>query len=373
MELMNKKSSVSGLSQQISSSPKGVLQSLWAAFKKSTFIWGPQLNDIGLSVGHRNIVAVEIDKTGDFPRLVKCGVREVSTDNPNVSALLREMFDTEHFSNSYVNTSISGKSIIIRFIRFPKMQKKELRTSLEFEAEKYIPFAVNQVYMDFDIIGSDDNSKFIDVALVAAKREGVDDVLQMCKNAGLTPRIIDVDSFACMNTFLTAYPEEVGKTVALVNIGAKITNVIVMDKGTPAFSRDVYFGGDDITGSLSKKLHIDLQAAAKIKYNLKKEKDENIALIIREILGYLMTELKLSFDYFENQEQKKKSKIEAVYLIGGTSRLEGIDGILSQGLGTSVQILDPLRCVTVDPSIDQNLLNTYSASLAVPIGLALRS
>jgi type IV pilus assembly protein PilM len=372
MDLKDQMSQASGPPEQLKKSPGNYLKILWDAFKKSSFIWGPQINDIGLSVGHRNIVALELDKSQEIPRIVRFAVREITSENPNISAIIREMFESEGFTNSYVNTSISGKSIIIRFIRFPKMTKKELRTSLEYEAEKYIPFDVSQVYLDFDLIETDEKNKFVEVVLVAAKKEGINDVLTSCKAAGLTVKLIDVDSFACLNTFVTAYPEEKTKTVALLNIGAKITNLLVMSNGVPAFSRDVYFGGDDITLGLSKKMHIDVHAAAQLKYNFKGTDDTDVKLIIREILGYLLTEMKLSFDYYQNQDQKKKAQIEAVYLIGGTSRLEGIDVLLQDSIGVPVTILDPLRCVTVAENIDHELLNNYCASLAVPIGLALR-
>ena len=351
---------------------KRSLSSLWDTIKKSSFIWGPQLNDVGVSIGHRNIIVVEIDNKENIPRLVKFAVREVSSDNPNISSILKELFETEGISNSLINTSISGKSIIVRFIRFPKMGKKDLKNSLQYEAEKYIPFDVSQVYLDYDIVGDEENKKFYDIALVAAKREGVDDLLLSCKSADLGVKVIDVDSFACLNTFLCAYPEEVKSTVALVNIGARITNLLIMSQGVPAFSRDVYFGGDDITAGLSKRLHIAITEAAQLKFNLKEIDDSNVKIIIREILAYLITEMKLSFDYFQNQDPKKQQKINKVYLIGGTSRLEGLKDIIQQAIDVPTHFFDPLRCVTIDPALDHNQLNDYSASLAVPIGLALR-
>lgn len=374
MDLKDQISTVSSAVDQIKKNPRSSIKILWNAFKKSSFIWGAKINDIGLSVGHRNIIAIELDKSYEIPRIVGFAVREITSENPNISSIIREMFESGDFSNSYVNTSITGKSIITRFIRFPKMTKKELRASLEYEAEKYIPFDVSQVYLDFDVIDADETKKFVEVVLVAAKKEGIDNVLASCNSSGLTVKLIDVDSFACLNTFLTAYPEERKKTVALLNIGAKITNLLIITKGVPAFSRDVYFGGDDITLGLSKKMHIDVSEAARLKYKFKATDDTEVKIIIREILGYLLTEMKLSFDYYQNQnqEQKKKSLIESVYLIGGTSRLECIDSLLQDSIEIPVHILDPLRCVAVAENIDHELLNKYCASLAVPIGLALR-
>jgi len=352
--------------------PKKTVHKMYNFLKKSTFFWGPQQNDVGVSIGHQNIIAVELDKMQEVPRITRLAVHEITKDNADISEILKEIFQNSGFSNNYINTSLSGKSVIVRFIKFPKMNKKELRSALEFEAEKYIPFDITDVYLDFDILNSDTTKKYLDIALVAAKKDAVNQLLANCKDANLNIKVIDNDSFACFNSFLAAYPEEKMKTTALINIGAKLTNLMIVYQGLPGFSRDLYFGGDDITLGLSKKLQVDISEASKLKYNLKATKNENIKIIVREILNYLMTEIKLSFDYFETQTQKEKRSVETIYIIGGSSQLEGLVELIEETLKIKTVHFEPLRSIIVEDSVDKKLLKQYEASLAVPIGLAIR-
>ena len=358
---------------QLKKDPKKTAITLWEAIKKSSFFWGPQQNEIGVSIGHQNVIAVELDKTQEVPHLKRFAVCEITENHANISEILKEMFQNEGFSTTYINTSLSGKSVIVRFIKFPKMNKRELRSALEFEAEKYIPFDITEVFLDFDVLDkSDATKKYLNIALVAAKKDAVNQLLENCKDAHLNVKVIDNDSFACFNAFLAAYPEETMNTTALINIGAKLTNLMIVYQGLPSFSRDLYFGGDDITLGLSKKLQVDISEASKLKYNLKATKDENVQIIVREILNYLITEIKLSFDYFETQTQKEKRSIETIYIIGGTSQLEGLDTFIEETLNIKTVHFEPLRGIIVEDSVDKKLLKRYTASLAVPIGLAIR-
>ncbi len=358
---------------EIKKNPKNIANKVYDFIKKSSFFWGPQQNDIGVSIGHQNIIAVELDKTQEVPHIKRLAVHEITQESADISEILRQMFHDAGFSNNCINTSLSGKSVIVRFIKFPKMNKKELRSALAFEAEKYIPFDINDVYLDFDILDSDTASKkYLDIALVAAKKDAVHQLLSNCKDANLSIKVIDNDSFACFNSFLAAYPEEKMKTTALINIGAKLTNLMIVYQGLPAFSRDLYFGGDDITLGLSKKLQVDIKEATKLKYNLKTTKNANIKTAISEILHYLMTEIRLSFDYFETQTQKEKRSVEDIYIIGGSSQLEGLVELIEETLKIKTVHFEPLRCIILDDSVDKKLIKQYEASLAVPIGLAIR-
>lgn len=356
----------------VKKNPKHGFQSLWETIKHSSYFYGPIQNEIGLSIGHRNMIAVEIDKTGEIPRMVSCSVLEIEEGQTPTAEMLKSLFPQSAFSHNDINTSVSGKSIIVRFIKFPKMNDKELRSALEFEAEKYIPFDLADVYLDFDVLRTDEHKRYVEVALVVAKREAIDSVIDLCGSAGLNTKIIDIDSFACFNTFLAAYPDDGNKNIALINIGAKISSLTIITNGQPSFCRDIYFGGDDITFGLSKKMGLEHKDAADLKCNLGQVKDENVRVVIREIVGYLINEIKLSFDYFESQSNKEKFTIDAIYLIGGSSRLQGLSQLFNDSLHIQTTLFDPLRAVVVDERVDAALVERYGPSLAVPIGLALR-
>lgn len=368
---MDLKDTIKNLYTSFRENPRGVSGQLFQQLLHSSFFLGPKQNSIGVSIGHKNVIAVEIDQSQQTPRLVNFSVKQLMEGGPVMSSLLADMFSQGGFTHPFVKVSLSGKSVIVRFVKLPKMNKKELRSALEFEAERYIPFELNQVYLDFDIIRADVAKKFTEVVLVVAKTDAVDELITECKMAALQPTLIDVDCFACYNAFLAAYPHEVDKPIALVNIGAKLTNLLILSQGLPAFTRDIYFGGDDVAANLSKKLDIPVEVADALQCNLQNAQIDNIKVIIREILSYLVNEMKLSLDYFESQFQKQK--VEAIYLIGGASQLDGLVDIFNETLGVPTQHFDPLRCVVVDESLDQAMVQKYAPSLAVPIGLAMRS
>ena len=351
--------------------PLRLLHKVWHFFATSPFFWGQQQNHIGLSIGHKNVIAVELDKQDEVPKIVRFSIREVLTDTENyLPELLKEMFRTDSLSTNFVAASLSGKSVIVRFVKFLKMHKKDLRSALEYEAEKYIPFDLEQVFMDFAILEQDENSKHLDIALVVAKRECVTDLLRVCKEAELVLKAIDIDSLACFNTFVFSYPEESKKTCALINIGAKVTNLLICTGGQPSFCRDVFFGGEDVSAGLSKKMNITYEDADKVKYDFNNRADEEKKVYFRELISYLLTEIKLSIDYFIKQNQG--GQIEKIYITGGTSEIDYLLQVFEDVLGVRTERMDPLRNIMIDDSIDNQLVNKYLASLAVPIGLALR-
>ncbi len=345
---------------------------LVASVRKSSLLWEPQENNIGLSIGHKNVIIVEIDFSADPPVLVNVSVKELTADNPNISDVIKEMYEEKNFSSVFVDTSISGKSIIVRFIKMPKMQRKDMANALLFEAEKYIPFDVSQIYLGFDILNADAiNSKMVDVALVAAKKEGVDNIIETANKAGIMLNSIDIDSFACLNTFLFSYPEYSGNIVAIINIGARVTNLLICSKGKPVFSRDIYFGGDDITIGIKKRFAIGEPDALKLKLALENA-DQDIKSSVKEILSYLLNEISLSFDYYHSQNKDEALVVESIFLTGGTSSLFGIEKLFFEKFNISVNLLNPLKNISVGPDVDIDELTKVRGSLAVAVGSALR-
>lgn len=334
----------------------------------SSFLWGQQYNDISVSVGHKNITAIELDKTGDLP--VICGFQRKAfeSDQP-VSEQLKSIFSGRNFTNRFAITSLCGKSVIVRFVNFPVMPKKDLRSALEFEAEKYIPFDIDNVYMDFAIISEDTKKKSLNVAIVVAKKESINDLVNDFKNADIIIKDINIDSFAAYNTFCYSYPEELENVTALLNIGAKVSSLMVINDGTPAFSRDIYFGGDDLTAALSKKIHLPEVKAEEIKKEISADSDAELKVGYREALNYLLQEVKLSLDYFSKQFDSKK--VTKIFMTGGATANTYLSEVVAQVINIPVENIDPLRNVLVSEKIESSLLNAHAASLTVPLGLAL--
>ncbi|MFC1809596.1 type IV pilus assembly protein PilM, partial [Candidatus Omnitrophota bacterium] len=305
-------------------------------------------------------------------RLVNLAAQKITKEIDNKSDLLKQIFQDAKFTSDVINTSISGNAVITRFIKFPHMSKKDLKNALEFEAEKYIPFNLSDVYIDFDIIREEkeETKKFYKLALVAVKRDTINSFYEICKAAGIHLNAIDLDCFAYSGLFKLTYPDKTDKPVALVNIGAELTNISIIEDGYEAFTRDVIFGGTDITNRISKILKISVEDALDFKYNLDVNVQEN-KIVLKDALKYFLQELKLSLDFFKNQVNKG-SDVQEIYLFGGTSWLNGLCQLVNEETKIETILFDPVKNIIVDDTVDVQLFERLRGSLSVPLGLALR-
>lgn len=282
---------------------------------------------------------------------------------------IKRALKSANIKSKEVITSVGGQSVVVRQVVFPKMTAEEVKSAIKFEAEKYIPFNINEVYLDAQIIddkGADNNIKVI---LVAAKKDLVDEHISCLKEVGLRPKIIDTDSIAIVNSFLFNYPGEGKvKTLALVNIGARLTNICMLKDELLIFVREIPIGGQDLTDSIKSAMNLDDEAAEKMKWE-PAEKLEEVNSAIKTALENLENQIRLSFDYYENQFGKG---IDRIYLCGGASQQVELDRHLVQALGIEVSFWQPTKALKVSPKVSQESLKKSSSQLAVCVGLALR-
>ena len=237
-----------------------------------------------------------------------------------------------------------------------------------------------------------------DLLLVASKKEKINNLINLVRNAGLNPVIIDVDAFAIENAYEFSYPEHSEDTVALVDIGAELTNINIISEGMPIFTRDISFGGNSFTKLIQKELLLSFEQAEETKINMGK-KDETpptrssqfdigdadlasfldegeqetvqIEEVVEKLLEELATEIMHSFDFYKSSGEEKE--IERIVLSGGSSHLYNIKELLSERLNLSVEISNPLNNLSFDSNtIDYQELEKDAPFLNVAIGLALR-
>lgn len=340
------------------------------------FIFSKNKQDvaIGLSIGHSNVIAVEVERKANEYKILNIASREIGSDK-NIAALIKDIFTNTKFTTDLINASISGSAVITRFINFPYMNKKDLRNSLEFEAENYIPFNLSEVILDYCILGEkkDDAKRSYSLALVAARKEAIDGLHGLCRDAGIQLYAIDIDSFACFNLYKLSYGDgDDTRTVALINIGSELTTITILHNGTPAFTRDLVFGGMDITKKISKAKNMSLEETEKFKLAIGTT-DPEIKKIIAESLSYLIRELKLSFNFFKNQVQKGQDiDVSTLYFLGGSSGLTGLCDIIHAEMGITATLFDPVKKFVIGESVDLQAIERLERSLAVPLGLAIR-
>ncbi|MBL7151595.1 MAG: type IV pilus assembly protein PilM [Candidatus Omnitrophica bacterium] len=272
-----------------------------------------------------------------------------------------------------VNVSLSGLSTVTRYVAFPKMSAEELKQALKFEAQKHIPFTLNEVNMDAQIIkeGLADNKMLVLIA--AVKKDAVERRLKDLEAAALKANLVDIDSIALLNAFNFNYAAELAskhKVTALLNVGSQASNLNIMESGVPRFSRDIHIAGHNFSQKIADVMGMDFNAGEKLKINAEKESaDDKIKAAVEAVFTNLAGEIRNSFDYYESQST---SSVEKIFLSGGGSKLYGFKDMLANFLGITADYWDPFKAITLSAKTDSAKVQESSSELAVAVGLALR-
>jgi type IV pilus assembly protein PilM len=372
---------------------------------------------VGLDIGSSVIKAVQLRRSGKGIELEKFGIAEIYPGGDKKAAAesvrelriaaVRKALQSANISAKQAITAVSGESIIVRYIQLPNMPEDELKNALKWEAEEYIPFHIDEVNIDSVILGKADDGGKVDVLLVSAKKELVNEHVDLVRAVGLTPLIIDVDSFAFLNCFEVNYQPNPTDVIALINIGAEITSINIYIGGISRFSRDISIAGDTITTSIQSRLGTSFVEAEEIKISegapvaseeaegegpsetglldtirgtvekitgeeMEEDSKEAIAAkVVKNSLTNLVSEIRRSIQFFENQANGRV--VQSIVLGGGTSKLRNIDKFFANELNLPVEIIDPLRRISVvGKDIDSDALIKAKQMLGVGIGLALR-
>ena len=280
---------------------------------------------LALDMGSHSIKGLDVSLSGDRLRLNGVAYSEIPADG-NRTDILRRVVQENHFRGHGVICSVSGRNVIVRYVSMPDMPDEQLRKAVRDEADKYIPFGVDEVQLDCAKIAQVPGTNEIRVLLVAVKRSLIEEQYALLREVGLLPSIIDVDAFALGNAFALSGPTREDDTVtALVDIGANKTNITIVQGGLAHFAREVYVAGDEFNSQIARRLEVDLMRVDQLKRSPGDQYDE-IREAIQSSLEDLANEIVLSFDFFENESEKVVSQI---YLSGGGVIFPGIEEIFA--------------------------------------------
>jgi len=321
----------------------------------------------GLDIGTQSIKCVKLKVNGSAVELVAFDLQESLLDPTEVLKKIKHAQGAD-----LVNISFCGASTVIRYVNFLRMNKLELKGALKFEAQKHIPFSVEEVNLDAEILRDDLPENKMLVLLAAIKKELILQRIKVLENAGLRPDIIDIDSLALVNAFNFNYPKTdlpENKSICLLNIGSTITNVNILDNGLVRLSRDIHFGGANFTKKLMDIFELDFKAAEELKINPPEDKADKIKSCVESVLTNLASEIRTSFDYYESQNTANVVKI---FLSGGAGKISGLKEMLGTCLGLPVETWDPFKQIKIPGTIDTQKLSKIYGQFNVAVGLALR-
>ena len=320
----------------------------------------------GIDIGNYYIKLVELEYKKAQVVLTRCAVSRIV--NGDIKSALKDIISDAKFPLKRVNASLSGPSVIMRYIEMPSMKEEELKSAIKFEAEKYIPFNVNESIIDCAMLDKTASGSRR-VLLVAAKKGDVAVLLELFKELGSEIGVIDVDSLALLNSFQRISLDDAKDTTcALINMGSKFSNMNIITQGNDYFTRDILWGGNDITDRIKDIKGVNAEEAERLKCNLA-EKDSEVVGVISPVLERLTSQIRMSFDYFESQFGKNVRKI---YVSGGTAYLFNIVNFLKENLGVDTIMWNPFEGVEVDKSVTEKALIEMPSLFSVAVGLALR-
>ena len=343
------------------------------AFGKKTYL-------VGLDIGSRTLKLAEVEDKKKGWNLNKFGmidivpglIEEGNIRNPEaVADSIRQLFKIHKIKENNVAISVGGYSTIVKNISVPTMEEDQLQETIHFEAEQYIPFDINDVRIDFQIIGENEtNPNQMYVLLVAAKKEMVNDYVNLVQLAGLTPCIIDVDAFALQNIYEINYRPE-GENVALIDIGANKTTLNILKGNYSVFMRDVSLGCQQINLKIVSMTGCSIEEAEQLYSNEDSDaSSKDVLEVIATVASDWCTEIRRALDFFYSTYPD--DQIRRIILSGGGARIKKFRQLLAVETSSEVEIINPFESISVDSGFDTNYLEQIAPQAAICMGLAIR-
>ena len=340
-------------------------------------------NLVGVDIGTSSIKVVQLKETRRGPRLVKLGYtplpRQTIVDGHvlNSQAViegLERAFGEAKIKSRDIAISISGQAVIIRKITVPMMTAAELDEQIQWEAEQHIPFDIKDVHVDYEVLRRRPEAGQMDLLLVAAKREEVNDYTEIARQARLRPVVVDIDAFTVQNLFEFNRGLPPDMTFAIINVGASLASINIVSKGVSAFTRDIANGGNYITEQIQKQLGVPFEQAEEFKCAAAMGGGgvtPQVSTIIDGVCDSIAGEIQRSLDFFH--ATSGEAEMHRIFLTGGSSNLPQLLNAIARRARVGVELIPPLEKIAVEgKDVNAQLLQTRAGQLCVALGLSMR-
>ena len=331
---------------------------------------------VGLDIGSSSIKVAEIRSSGKQFQLLSIGYSPLPLENVSpeiISQNIRELLSNINVKSKHATVGIGGTSLIIKKISIPKATGKVIHEQIKWESEQYIPFSPSQVNLTFEVLKSSSSEDTMDVLLVAAQKNALKSYWEMIQNANIQCSIIDANSFAVANCFNFNYRLDEAQNLILINIGAKITNLVVLQMREVIFSRDLAIGGNIYTNELHKQLGVSLEEAESLKIGVshQKENPQEVLKVLNEVTEVFVTEIKNSLDFFTSLNSNVK--IKQGFCCGGGTLLPGLVQRISKSTDLSLDFINPFLSLKINSGhLSEDDKIRLAPFMSNVIGLALR-
>lgn len=341
-------------------------------------------NLIGVDIGSSSIKVCQLKESRKAYGLVRLGFTPLPPQSivdghvMNAQAVvdgLGRAFAEAKIKQREVALSISGQAVIIRKISVPMMTAAELDEQIQWEAEQHIPFDIKDVHVDYEVLKRRPEAGQMDLLLVAAKRDEINDYTQIARSAKLKPLVVDIDAFTVQNLFELSRGIPPEHTFAIINVGASLASINIVSRGVSAFTRDIANGGNYITEQIQRQLGVTFEQAEEFKCASVNAGPSavpaQVAQVIDVVCDSIAGEIQRSLDFF--LATSGEPEMHRIYLTGGSSVLPALPAAVARRSRVSVEVLKPMDRITVEAKeVNQELLQRRVAQFSVALGLSLR-
>ncbi|OGX12983.1 MAG: hypothetical protein A2351_04010 [Omnitrophica bacterium RIFOXYB12_FULL_50_7] len=352
---------------------KQQLSGLWGGFLSKILPQKPTSFKVTVcDLDRTRMVLLELEKCVDHLFVHRIEIIKNASLDQKPALVLKPFLDGKKFRKEGVRVALKGHGVVIRYIRFPKMKTEDLRSAMKYEAEKYIPFELNDVVLDFGVVEesfkTDDGEK-MEVMLVVIKRQELEPTLEIFRNLECRLSVVDVHILSAMAALEYFHPEDFAGHVGLLDLGAEISTLGIVRDGKPRFVRDISYGTFDLHKRLKTRSNLLDEKIEKLFEKHEAPTPDEMQTITESLAG-LIGDLRVSFDYYHDQSGQSKP-VTKIFLCGGVSHPLVLKA-LSEGLQIPVVSMDILPKLKWAPDVDPELLKIHAALLPVPLGLGLR-
>lgn len=339
---------------------------------------------LGVDISSSAVKLLELSRSGDTYRVESYAVMSLppqSVVEKNiaevevVAEVLRAVVSRSRSKLKRAAVAVPGSAVITKVLRMPAdMNENTLETQISLEADQYIPYPLDEVALDFEIMGqADDNPEQMDVLLVACRRDNVDLRTEALEIAGLEAKLVDVEAFAVERSFeliASSLGCDENTVVAIVDIGASMTSLSVIVDGETLYTRDQLFGGRQLTEEIQRRYGMTVEEAglAKKQGGLSDDYDSEVLAPFKEAV---IQQVARSLQFFYSSSQY--NSVDMILLAGGVAAMQGLADIVESELGVSTVVANPFGSMAVAPGVDAMSLSNDAPAMLISCGLALRS
>jgi len=341
---------------------------------------------VGVDIGTASIKVCQVKETRKGLGLVRLGYAPLGPqvivdgqvmDSGAVVEALQKVFHDAKIRQKECALSVSGQSVIIRKITVPMMTEAELEEQIQWEAEQHIPFDIKDVHVDYQVLRRRPDASQMDLLLVAAKRDQIEEYAQLARNAKLKPVVCDIDAFTVQNLFEYSRTLPVDQTIAVINVGASLSSLNIIANGVSAFTREIANGGNVITEEIQKQLNVPRDQAEAYKCGGSADPNQagmipqQVVQVIEAVSDTIAAEIQRSLDFF--MATSGEGEIARIYVTGGSANLAALARAIERRARVSVETWSPVEKLSIEAKeVDPQLLQTRAAQLSVALGLSLR-